>query len=189
MKYAWSVAMASIFEHYNIKESDRKTDWHRLKHYKITNVCRKLTIDNSDLGVIQPKALSGMLGVQDLSIINSKIDKVKGHLFIYQGVFIHLSMTNTCRSGRTFSVRRARSSASSWRATTCWPSLLTLTTWWGDWSRKNLPDTQFAESGDNRSGYFWGTKESHSLFMSSAWNTGLFDWKSPSRKHFYSNLK
>ena len=80
MKYAWSVAMASIFERYNIKESDRTTDWHRLKHFKITNVCRKLTIDNSDLGVIQPKALSGMLGVQDLSIINSKIDKVQGYL-------------------------------------------------------------------------------------------------------------
>ena len=35
-----------------------------------------MTIDNSDLGIIQPKALSGMLGVQELSIINSKIDKV-----------------------------------------------------------------------------------------------------------------
>ena len=42
----------------------------------LTNVFRKLTIDNSDLGMIQPKALSGMLGVVELSIINSKIDKV-----------------------------------------------------------------------------------------------------------------
>ena len=41
---------------------------------------RKLTIDNSDLGMIQPKALSGMLGVQELSIINSKIDKVGGNI-------------------------------------------------------------------------------------------------------------
>ena len=38
--------------------------------------CKKLTIDNSDLGTIQPKAMSGMLGVQELNIINSKIDKI-----------------------------------------------------------------------------------------------------------------
>ena len=37
---------------------------------------RKLTIDNSDLGTIQSRAMSGMLGVQELNIINSKIDKV-----------------------------------------------------------------------------------------------------------------
>ena len=46
----------------------------------LTNVFRKLTIDNSDLGMIQPKALSGMLGVVELSIINSKIDKVGGNI-------------------------------------------------------------------------------------------------------------
>ena len=38
--------------------------------------CRKLTIDNSDLGTVQPKAMSGMLGVQELNIINSKIDRI-----------------------------------------------------------------------------------------------------------------
>ena len=38
--------------------------------------CRKLTIDYSDLGTIQPKAMSGMLGVQELNIVNSKIDKI-----------------------------------------------------------------------------------------------------------------
>ena len=46
----------------------------------LTSFFRKLTIDNSDLGMIQPKALSGMLGVQELSIINSKIDKVGGNI-------------------------------------------------------------------------------------------------------------
>ena len=39
-------------------------------------VFRKLTIDNSDLGNIQPRAMSGILGVQEIHIINSKIDKV-----------------------------------------------------------------------------------------------------------------
>ena len=38
--------------------------------------CKKLTIDNSDLGTVQPKAMSGMLGVQELNIINSKIDRI-----------------------------------------------------------------------------------------------------------------
>ena len=37
---------------------------------------RTLTIDNSDLGTIQSKSMSGMLGVQELNIVNSKIDKV-----------------------------------------------------------------------------------------------------------------
>ena len=34
-----------------------------------------MTIDNSDLGNIQPRALSGILGVEEIHIINSKIDK------------------------------------------------------------------------------------------------------------------
>ena len=43
-------------------------------------ITRKLTIDNSDLGTVQPKAMSGMLGVGELSIINSKIDKIRENI-------------------------------------------------------------------------------------------------------------
>ena len=35
-----------------------------------------MTIDNSDLGTIQPRALAGMIDVHELKVINSKIDKV-----------------------------------------------------------------------------------------------------------------
>ena len=37
---------------------------------------RTLTIDNSDLGTVQPRALAGMIEVKELKVINSKIDKV-----------------------------------------------------------------------------------------------------------------
>ena len=39
-----------------------------------------LTIDNSDLGTVEPRAMSGMLGVDELNIVNSKIDKIKENI-------------------------------------------------------------------------------------------------------------
>ena len=39
-------------------------------------IFRTLTIDNSDLGTIQPRAMAGMIDVHELKVINSKIDKV-----------------------------------------------------------------------------------------------------------------
>ena len=46
----------------------------------VKKLIRKLTIDNSDLGAVEPRAMSGMLGVEELNIVNSKIDKIKENI-------------------------------------------------------------------------------------------------------------
>ena len=38
--------------------------------------CQKLSIDNSDLGTVQPKATAGMINVDELRVVNSKVKTV-----------------------------------------------------------------------------------------------------------------
>ena len=35
--------------------------------------CQKLSIDNSDLGTVQPRATAGMINVDELRVVNSKV--------------------------------------------------------------------------------------------------------------------
>ena len=37
--------------------------------------CQKLSIDNSDLGTVQPRATAGMINVDELRVVNSKVKK------------------------------------------------------------------------------------------------------------------
>ena len=44
--------------------------------------CQKLSIDNSDLGTVQPKATAGMINVDELRVVNSKVVtcRIKSHI-------------------------------------------------------------------------------------------------------------
>ena len=89
MKYAWSATMASIFERYNIKESDKKTDWH-WNTLKLQMFAENWPLTTATWVWSSPRPCPGCWGCRTLASLTQRSTRsrgiyssIKGYLFTY----------------------------------------------------------------------------------------------------------